>query len=183
MNWILYGFKNCGKTTLGKLLAQKYKRKFVDTDHMIEDFYERDTGDAFSASQIFAKEGEFFFRKLEERVIFCLRSMKEGVISLGGGSVLQKKNVSLLEKIGSLIYLNAPEEFLREKCMRAPSALFYQGGEDPLSCFERLFQEREKIYHSLAKREVSITGNWEKDLLSLFFVAEDLLQEGTLVHG
>ncbi len=172
MNWILYGFKNCGKTTLGKLLAQKYKKEFIDIDRNLEALYTEQTGKVLSAAQIFLKEGESFFRSLEQKAIILLLSVKESVISLGGGSLLQERNRAFLQKLGVLIYLNATKSLLKKRWNKNPLALFSQEKKASLSYFERTFAERKKRYLSLSKAQVNLIGQLEQDFSALCSLVE-----------
>lgn len=98
----LCGFMGSGKTTVGKLLAEKLGYKFVDTDQFIE------KNEKTTIRDIFENSGETQFRKLENRVIKQIAVSEENtVIALGGGSLMRKANLKLIKTSGYLIYLNA----------------------------------------------------------------------------
>lgn len=114
-NIFLTGFMASGKTTVGKQLAKKLNRTFVDTDAYIE----KKTG--MSIPAIFEKWGEKRFRELESELIRSLcknagknRSKKRAlVVSLGGGTLIDDKNQKRVLKNGILIYLRvSPSEVL-----------------------------------------------------------------------
>lgn len=88
----LIGFMGTGKTTIGKLLAEKLGYEFIDTDSYIEKF----TGKKIS--EIFSSEGENAFRKYEKSALSKLVKVKRAVISCGGGLTLDKDNRALLKK-------------------------------------------------------------------------------------
>lgn len=103
---ILIGFMGSGKSTMGKLVANKLKCPFIDTDHYIEKKEGR------TISDIFADDGEEYFRNLETEVLKELLESKERmVLSLGGGTPLREENRALLKDTGYVIFLKVtPEE-------------------------------------------------------------------------
>lgn len=101
MNIILIGFRGTGKTTIGRILAQRLRREFVDAD----EYLERKTGKLIK--DIFAEGGEVLFRDIEMQVIAELCLLDDRVIATGGGAVLREENIRRLRKNGILIYLNA----------------------------------------------------------------------------
>jgi shikimate kinase len=82
---VFIGFMGAGKTTVGKLLAEKLDRKFIDSDDVIEKEF------GMPASEIFEEFGEKAFRKKEKSIITDLCVQKNLVISLGGGAFLQEE--------------------------------------------------------------------------------------------
>ncbi|MCK9430412.1 MAG: shikimate kinase, partial [Candidatus Omnitrophica bacterium] len=115
MNIYLVGFMGTGKSSVGRLLAKEKSRlesrsqwNFVDLDELIELKEQRRIVD------IFAKDGEAYFRKLEKKILNQVSTQKKFVVACGGGIVLDKGNVSLMKKTGIMICLNAtPEEILK----------------------------------------------------------------------
>ena len=84
-NIVFLGMMGSGKTSIGKLFSKKYKLKFYDTDELIENEL------GMKISNIFADIGEIFFRNLEEKVTLNILKKNKIVVSLGGGSFLNKK--------------------------------------------------------------------------------------------
>jgi shikimate kinase len=84
-NIVFIGFMGVGKTTVGKLVAQKLYRSFIDIDKEIEEKYN------MSIPQIFEKVGEKAFREEEKNLVKQYCSQKLKVISLGGGAFLQEE--------------------------------------------------------------------------------------------
>ena len=98
-NIVLIGMPGCGKSTIGRALAQAMGRQFTDTDERIEAF----TG--CPIPEIFAKEGEEVFRRLETKIL-SEEACKSGmVIATGGGIVTQPENRDLLQQNSLIIYL------------------------------------------------------------------------------
>ncbi len=115
-NIVLTGMPASGKTTVGKLLAEKLGRTFIDTDAEIE----RETG--LTPSEIFAEQGEAAFRDIESAVIARLADRNGVVIATGGGAVLRPENVRALKANGRLFFLNRSPELLIPTADR-PTAL------------------------------------------------------------
>lgn len=99
-NIILIGMPGSGKTTAGKLLAEKNGRKFVDTDEELVKHAGRTIPD------IFAADGEPYFRQLETEVLSSLGQQSGLVLATGGGCVTQARNYPLLHQNGTIFCLN-----------------------------------------------------------------------------
>ena len=108
MTLILSGLPMSGKTTIGKLLAEKLQLPFLDTDRLIEESYVAMTGMNCSCRQIFFEKGEPFFRDLEKEQIKALQGDHARVIALGGGVLIDPDNVRTLQSIGRIFYLKDP---------------------------------------------------------------------------
>lgn len=101
-NIVLTGMSLAGKTTLGTILSDKLDRTLEDTDQMIIRKEQR------TITDIFAKDGEGYFRDLETEMCRELASQTGLVIATGGGAVLRKENVDALKKNGCIIFLDRP---------------------------------------------------------------------------
>lgn len=108
MNIYLVGFMGTGKTAVGKELAAKKKLQFMDLDELIE-LRERRT-----ISDIFAKDGEPCFRRIEKRILKEVAREKGFVVACGGGIVIDKDNIKLMKETGVIVCLTAtPEAILK----------------------------------------------------------------------
>lgn len=108
-NIVLTGFMGTGKSTVGVLLAKKLGRKFVDSDAVIVEREKR------SISDIFATDGEKYFRQVESDVIRELGELSGCVIATGGGVVLKAENIENLRKNGVVINLSASVDTIYER--------------------------------------------------------------------
>lgn len=143
MNLILSGLQNSGKTTVGQLLATKLEWDFIDTDRMIENQY----GQNATCREIFIKKGESTFRALEKKAIDSLKELKNYVIATGGGSLVNPENRSILEQIGTFVYLKANPELLWTRIDAIPAHL---DQNEPKKSFLELAKNRIPIYESMA---------------------------------
>jgi shikimate kinase len=107
-NVVLIGFMGSGKSSVGKVLADKLERNFIDMDDEIE------VGEKKSINEIFDEYGEEHFRELETSYLEKLLTKKNKVIATGGGVVLKEENISILKRIGTVVFLHMPfEQLLR----------------------------------------------------------------------
>jgi len=100
-NIYLVGFMGTGKTAVGRELAKKKKWQFIDLDELIELKEKR------SISDIFAKSGEPYFRRLEHEVLKQVSREKNFVVACGGGIVINKENIKIMRETGMVICLTA----------------------------------------------------------------------------
>jgi shikimate kinase len=114
----LVGFMGCGKTTVGKLLADRLGWSFVDLDAGIE------AEQGISIAQIFDQFGEEHFRKLETEAIRkharMVRSGRSMVVALGGGAFTRPENLQLLEDHGVTVWLDCPLELVQRRVAPEP---------------------------------------------------------------
>ena len=106
MNVVLIGYRASGKTSVGRLLADRLGTEFVDTDEIIA----HQAG--CSIAEIFATEGEEGFRARERAVIGSAVARPGKVISVGGGAVESADNRKRLRDYGKVIWLQAPADVL-----------------------------------------------------------------------
>lgn len=139
-NIVLTGFMASGKTTIGKLLAQKLSMNFVDTDELIE------KQEGMSINEIFEKFGEEHFRKLEKELAKKLScEMSGSVIATGGGFVLNKENIDVLKNNSVVFNLKTNPEIIKQRLADAKATRPLLKG-DELSGILKRFSQREVFY-------------------------------------
>jgi len=144
-NVILVGFMGTGKTTVGKILACRLKKKFIDMDDVLE---ER-AGKAISL--IFSEDGEPYFRNMERKLVQELASGRNQVIAAGGGIVLNPDNIADFSRLGRVICLLASEdEILRRVSSSSVRPLL--GKENKLQSIKKLMEQRRHLYESIHDR-------------------------------
>lgn len=140
-----------GKTTVGRQLARRLNRTFVDADHEIE----ARTG--VRIPLIFDIEGEQGFRDRESKVIADLATRSELIIATGGGAVLRPENRAMLRQGGTVIYLNAAPDLLYERTRLDPNRPLLQV-DDPRGKLVDLFAQRDPLYREVADIIVDSLG-------------------------
>lgn len=106
---VFIGYRGCGKTTVGALVAKSLGVPFIDTDELIA----VDSG--MTIAEVFASESESGFRRREASAIRRATSGGAAVISVGGGAVLLADNVTRLKSNGVVIWLTASAETLQSR--------------------------------------------------------------------
>ncbi|OPY57863.1 MAG: Shikimate kinase [Pelotomaculum sp. PtaU1.Bin035] len=139
-NIVLIGFMGTGKTAIGRRLALRLNRKFIDTDLEIENI----TGK--TVAQIFARHGMIRFRSEESLLVQKLARQEGMVISTGGGMVLNPENVRLLKENGILIGLEASPEVIFKRIRNKKSRPLLMKGGNMMEQIEGLLKERGGAY-------------------------------------
>lgn len=142
INIVLIGMMGSGKSTIGKKLAKKLKKRFVDTDDLLEQ-----SADA-SIAQIINARGIDEFRKMESNLINRCSSLKNAVIATGGGAIENIDNIRKLRKNGLIVFLNRDLD-------KAIKSVFVEGNKKrPLAVdevtYKRLYEERYEKYRMCA---------------------------------
>jgi len=150
-NIFLIGLMGAGKTSVGRLLARRLGKQFVDCDHEIE----RTTGVRIPV--IFEIEGEAGFRARESRMLTELVQRNDIVLATGGGAVLSEENRRLLSESGTVVYLRATPHDLWQRTRHDRNRPLLQT-ENPLAKLAALFAERDPLYRQIAHVVID-TGN------------------------
>ena len=145
-NVVLIGMMGCGKTTVGGLLAKELGFTFVDTDQYIEAALGR------SIPDIFAKEGEAFFRYRELDVAEELARGKGQVIACGGGLPTRADSIASLKDNGTVIFLRRDPGEIYDNVSMGGRPLGQQGRE----AFLERYAGREPIYEAWADHVVEV---------------------------
>jgi shikimate kinase len=110
----LCGFMGCGKSTLGRHLAKRMNREFIDLDRLIE------TKTGKNIVDLFKEQGEKAFRILETRYLFeVVKTPKPCVVALGGGTLTSDTNASMAKDNGLLIYISLTADELFERLRKS----------------------------------------------------------------
>ncbi len=156
-NIFLIGFMGTGKSTIAKSLKRKYDMQVVDMDSEIE----KNQGKAIS--EIFAEEGEEYFRDLETQLVLDLQKRDNVVVSCGGGAVLREKNVHEMRKSGKIILLQATPETILERVKNSHNRPLLEGNKN-IDFIKELMSKREDKYNSAADIVVSVDARAVEDI-------------------
>lgn len=106
-NIVLCGFMGCGKSTVGKNIARKSGRHFIDMDSYIEEKA------GMTVSEIFEKYGENGFRDIEHAVCMELSEKTNLIIASGGGAFTFERNVQVFKGKDTIVFLDVPLEVIK----------------------------------------------------------------------
>lgn len=113
-NIYLVGFMGTGKTSVGRELAKKKKWQFMDLDELIE------LRGKMTIAEIFAKDGEPYFRKAEKKALKEVARERKFVVACGGGIVIDKENIKIMKKSGMMICLTATADVILKRVSGYP---------------------------------------------------------------
>ena len=135
-NIVLIGMPTCGKTTIGKELADKLDKTFVDVDALIEEEIQ------MPISEFLNKDNEKDFRDIEEKIVERIAKMNNLIISTGGGVIKRQVNIERLKKNGVVVFIDRDVNLLMPASDRPLSS--------NLNDLKKLYNERYEIYKMAA---------------------------------
>ena len=138
-NIYLVGFMATGKSSAGRMLAQRLKRDFVDMDALIESL------EGMTIAQIFKTKGEPYFRRLEKETISDLAQKKDLVVSCGGGVFVPDDNIRLMKKSGVVFCLTSSAGMILKRASVTCDRPLLNVA-DPLGRIAELLAERQPFY-------------------------------------
>lgn len=153
-NIVLCGFMGCGKSTVGRLLAEEIGFTLADSDTCIEQ------REKMTVSEIFSKHGEGYFREAETAVIKELSEQSGLIIATGGGAVLKSENAAYLRETGLVVFLDvAPETVLKRLEGDTSRPLLMR--DDKEAAVNELLSFRRPLYSSASDVTVDANGHVE----------------------
>ncbi|HEY0089779.1 MAG TPA: shikimate kinase [Candidatus Lokiarchaeia archaeon] len=149
----LIGFMATGKTSVGKALAEKLGKRFIETDQIIIE----DAGK--SIPEIFKEDGEIRFREYEIAACKKVSKFTNAIISCGGGVVLNKINIDYLKRNCHIVLLEATAEEIYERATKdGKETRPIIDNEDPKAEIEKVLKFRRQFYETAAEIVVETTG-------------------------
>jgi shikimate kinase len=175
VNIVLIGMRGSGKTTVGRVIAQKLGRELVEMDELIARRAE------MSIPKIVAKHGWAKFRDIEAELTPEVSRRNNVVISAGGGVVTREQNIQELKKNGILVWLNASVDTLLERIGEDPGRPPFVNGRTRHDDMTITLAERESLYQKAADFTVSTEYKTPEE------VAQEIIglstQKGDLTNG
>lgn len=153
INIVLIGMKGCGKSTVGKLLAEKQNIKFIEMDNELEKAHFKIKKEKLTFREIFQKYGQKYFRRLETTTLNKFaRTLKNKnyVFACGGGIPMDTQNQKILLKLGKIIYLKPDCKELYERIISGGVPAFFPYPDDPKTSFDEILKSRNLIYENLS---------------------------------
>ncbi|NYS25789.1 shikimate kinase [Rhodobacteraceae bacterium 2376] len=136
---VLVGMMGAGKTAVGREIARRIAVPFLDSDEEIQ------RAANMTIAEIFARDGEGFFRRREAEVIARLMRERRGILSVGGGAFLNADTRALISKLGVSVWLRADLELLWSR-VKGKSTRPLLRTEDPRATLAALMDAREPHY-------------------------------------
>lgn len=163
-NIILIGMMGCGKSTVGHLLDEKIPDfQYVDLDKEIEKEAKK------TIPEIFAQDGEAYFRELESKTVQRFCNYRNQVISTGGGAVEKPENRAIMKENGTIFYLKADVKTLFDRVKKTSNRpMLFR--ENPMEAMKTLLAKREEFY-----KEADFTIETEKK--ELLEIVEEIVNE------
>ncbi|MBR2373872.1 MAG: hypothetical protein IKA87_06540 [Lentisphaeria bacterium] len=140
---IFCGIKHCGKSTLGKLLAQNLGISFADTDDLLG------SANRASVRELFKLWGEDEFRRRESALLKSLSAAERQVISLGGGALLKAENIPAVKALGSVIWCDISDEAAFARIAAEGLPPFLEQSADPLEEFKLRNRSRRETFETV----------------------------------
>ena len=159
-NIVLIGMPGCGKSVIGKILAEKLDMNFLDLDSYIE------ASTKLTIREIF-KAGEAGFRDIEDKAVLKVSEKTDVVIATGGGVVKRYENILNLRKNSIIIYINRSTESIAADIDVESRPLL---SKDPYELY-RLFEERGSLHKKYCDYEVMNISNIDevvKDIIEIY---------------
>jgi shikimate kinase len=163
MNVILTGFRCSGKSSVGKELAARLGREFIDCDAFIE----RQTG--LTIREIFERHGESHFRVIESQALAELAKLDGRVIATGGGAVLKHKNMQALKRNGVVFHLGVAAETAFRRMKEDPATPERRPpltGGDPFAEMKEQVECRKAYYAESADVTIATDGKRLEDVVA-----------------
>jgi len=160
-NIVLVGPMGCGKTTVGRQLANKLNQDFFDTDHEIIN----KTG--VSIDHIFDIEGEEGFRQRESQILESLCDMNNIVLATGGGVILLPKNREVLRSAGVVVYLSSSVEQLLRRTAKSKTRPLLENSLDRKKTIIEIVNARDKYYKEVATFVIDTTGKKLNEVVNI----------------
>ena len=157
-NMFLIGFMGCGKSTMARLLAKELHMELVEMDETIEKEENR------SINEIFATDGEGYFRDLETQLITRISNKGGMVVSCGGGAILRQKNVDIMKKNGCVVYLAATPETIYSRVKNSTNRPLLNGNMN-VEYISELMAKRVDKYEATADYKIVVDGKEKLEVL------------------
>jgi shikimate kinase len=151
-NIALIGFMAVGKSAVGKLLAERTGKTFVEIDSLIEDKARK------PVNLIFREEGEIAFREYEIEIIKQIFLRKKLVLACGGGVVLNRINIDRLKQESVLVWLTASVESILERLKQTRDTRPLISGQDRENKVRSLLIFRQPFYERASDIQVDTTN-------------------------
>ena len=157
-NIFIVGLMGSGKTSIGKLLAKRTGRLFIDIDNEI--IKESD----MTITEIFNKFGENHFRDLEHKILSKAKSTENHVISTGGGIILKLENIKIMKNSGTIIFLDIDVETQLSRVRNKKNRPLLNSN-NMVENLVNIKKDRDYIYKNISDYIISISGKNKSEIV------------------
>jgi shikimate kinase len=155
---VLIGMKSSGKTTTGKILAEKLGMPFTDMDTQIELLHAKEKNEPLPFREIYQKYGGDYFRRMETAALEALALLPETepiVLATGGGLPLAAENRAILGRLGAVVFLDLAPEQLLKRIVAGGIPAFFPHPDDPKRSLDEILAVRRPVYESIAQLTIT----------------------------
>ena len=156
-NIFLIGFMGSGKSTISACISEAFSLEAIEMDQLIAE------REGKSISDIFAQDGEEYFRGLETQLLVELQDKQGVVVSCGGGVPMREENVATMNKSGLVVLLKATPETILERVKDNHSRPLLEGHKD-VAYISGLMEKRRQKYEAAADFTVVTDGRGARDI-------------------
>jgi shikimate kinase len=186
-NICLVGLMGSGKTTVGELLAKNLGFGFFDLDRWIE------KSERLPIADIFESKGEDYFRGIETGAIAGFENIRNHVISVGGGAIVEDENWNRLHRIATVIWIKTPPIEIARRIVMSPDEIRRRPILADLVKIEdrierqKLIQDRLSVVETqrsrlYARADLIVEHAYATPDTCAYFVADQLLRQSDVIH-
>ena len=157
-NIFIVGLMGSGKTSIGKLLAKRTGRLFIDTDSEII----KESG--MTITEIFNKYGENYYIDLEYKVLSKAKLIENHVISTGGGIIIKLENIKIMKNSGTIIFLDIDIETQLSRVRNKKNRPLLDSN-NMIENLVNIKKERDYIYKNISDYIISISGKNKSEIV------------------
>ena len=143
MNIKLTGYRATGKSTIGRFLAKRLYKEFIDSDDVIEE------QEGMKIRDIFHQKGWQYFRRVEKKVVKKLAKMDDKIIAVGGGTFMYKANLILTQNARGVLLI-APIEVLSARMMNDTNRPPLTDAQSSVDEIREVWNRRKERYYEVA---------------------------------
>lgn len=158
-NIVLIGMRGSGKSTIGRLLARRLQREYIETDTRIEERAGK------PIRVLVSENGWEAFRRYEKAIVSEAATQYNCVIATGGGIVLQEENIKSLKKTGYIVWLSAPVDLLLSRIGNDPDRPFLTDAETMKEDVERTLAARTLLYRNASDTIINQEGKTTDEII------------------
>lgn len=169
---VMVGMMGAGKTAVGRALAARLDVPFLDSDHEIE------AAANMTIPEIFARDGEPFFRQKERQVIARLLEEERGILSTGGGAFLAQENREVITAKGVSVWLDAGLDVLWNRVRHRDTRPLLRTA-DPYATLRGLYEQRVPLY---AKADLTVASDGQAAIETMAGGRPQMEYSGVLIR-